>query len=166
MTCFNNVVLVKAEADFYDVSFFEANIPLCYLSAVIKNHVNSVTMPIDMRIDLNPLKKFENHLIKMKKEGRKCDLVGIFNVFSSILVKAVQVHTFNYKNIIKYFIIGVKYLPKKLYELIGEEISIFNHENLISANYDKQKNNFSNTVKKILYKILMFPFTAVVPVGW
>ncbi len=81
-----------------------------------------------------------------------------------MLVKAVQVNTFNYKNIVKYFIIGVKYLPKKLYELIGEEISIFNYENLISANYDKQKNNFSNTVKKILYKILMFPFTAVVPV--
>jgi len=90
--------------------------------------------------------------------------IKIFNVFSSMLVKAVQVNTFNYKNIIKYFIIGVKYLPKKLYELIGEEISIFNHENLISANYDKQKNNFSNTVKKVLYKILMFPFTAVVPV--
>lgn len=83
MTYFNNVVLVKAEADFYDVSFFEANIPLCYLSAVIKNHVNSVTMPIDMRIDLNPLKKFENHLIKMKKEGRKCDLVGISTMSSS-----------------------------------------------------------------------------------
>jgi len=54
MSYFKNIILFKAEVDFFDVSFFEANIPLCYLSAIIKEHVNSVEMPIDMRVDPEP----------------------------------------------------------------------------------------------------------------
>lgn len=83
MAYFKNIVLVKAEGNCFDASFFEANIPLCYLNAVIKDHVNSVTMPIDMRIDLRPFEKYENHLVKMEKEGRKCDLVGISTMTAS-----------------------------------------------------------------------------------
>jgi hypothetical protein len=48
---FQNVVLVKAEVDYFDASFFEANIPLCSLGAMIKDHVQSLSMPVDMRID-------------------------------------------------------------------------------------------------------------------
>ncbi len=83
MAYFKNVILVKAEGDFFDASFFEANIPICYLSAVIKDHVNSITMPMDMRIDLRPFEKYENYLIKMEKESRKCDLVGISTMTAS-----------------------------------------------------------------------------------
>ncbi len=83
MVYFNNVVLVKAEIECFDVTFFEANIPICYLGAVIKDHVNSVSMPIDMRIDLKPYDKFEKHLIRMERENRKCDLVGISTMTAS-----------------------------------------------------------------------------------
>ncbi|MCJ7651175.1 MAG: cobalamin-dependent protein, partial [Candidatus Lokiarchaeota archaeon] len=83
MVYFKNIILVKAECDYFDASFFEANIPLCYLSAVIKEYVNSVAMPIDMRIDLKPFEKFENYLIQMEKEGKKCDLVGISTMTAS-----------------------------------------------------------------------------------
>ena len=84
MIYFKNVVLIKAEADYFDASFFEANISLCYLGAVIRNHVDSVSIPIDMRIDLNPFKKFEDHLKKLKDEGRECDLVGISTMTASL----------------------------------------------------------------------------------
>ena len=83
MVYFKNIILVKAECDYFDASFFEANIPLCYLSAVIKDHVNYVKMPIDMRIDLNPYEKFEDYLIKMENYGKKCDLVGISTMTAS-----------------------------------------------------------------------------------
>ena len=83
MVNFNNVILVKAECDYFDASFFEANIPLCYLSAVIKDHVNYVNMPIDMRVDLKPYEKFEDYLIQMENEGKKCDLVGISTMTAS-----------------------------------------------------------------------------------
>ncbi len=83
MSYFNNIVLVKAEIEFFDVSFFEANISLCYLGAVIKNHVNSVSIPIDMRIDLDPFEKFDMHLKRMKDEGTNCDLVGISTMTAS-----------------------------------------------------------------------------------
>lgn len=83
MVYFKNIILVKAECDYFDASFFEANIPLCYLSAVIKDYVNYVKMPMDMRIDLNPYEKFENYLIQMEDEGKKCDLVGISTMTAS-----------------------------------------------------------------------------------
>ncbi|MHA1625352.1 MAG: B12-binding domain-containing radical SAM protein [Promethearchaeota archaeon] len=83
MVYFKNIILVKAECDYFDASFFEANIPLCYLSAVIKDHVNYVNMPIDMRIDLKPYEKFEDYLIQMENEGRNCDLVGISTMTAS-----------------------------------------------------------------------------------
>lgn len=83
MVYYNNVVLVTAEIECFDITFFEANIPICYLGAVIKDHVNSVSMPIDMRIDLKPYNKFEKHLLRMKKENRKCDLVGISTMTAS-----------------------------------------------------------------------------------
>ena len=115
MAYYNNVTLVKAEVDFFDVSFFEANIPLCYLGAVIKEHVNSVSIPIDMRIDLNPYEKFEEHLSKMKKEGRNCDLVGISTMTASFpnaikLAKIAKKHN-------AYVVVG-GYHPSALYERI------------------------------------------------
>ncbi len=67
---FKNVVLAKAEVDFFDASFFEANIPLCYLGAVIKNEVNSVSMPVDMRIDPQSLGTFRS-IVGKNEESRK-----------------------------------------------------------------------------------------------
>ncbi len=83
MSYFKNIILFKAEVDFFDVSFFEANIPLCYLSAIIKEHVNSVEMPIDMRVDPEPYGKLRKHLETMVKNRMKCDLVGISTMTAS-----------------------------------------------------------------------------------
>ncbi|MHA1805480.1 MAG: B12-binding domain-containing radical SAM protein [Promethearchaeota archaeon] len=93
MSYFKNIVLFKAEGDYFDVSFFEANIPLCYLSAVVKNHVNTVQMPVDMRIDQEPFRKLEEHLISMKKNGMKCDLMGISTMTASFpnAIKAARI---------------------------------------------------------------------------
>ena len=83
MSFYKNVVLMKAEVEFFDVSFFEANIPLCSLGAVIKDHVNSISMPVDMRIDLKPFEKFENHLKKLINQDMRCDLVAISTMTAS-----------------------------------------------------------------------------------
>ncbi|MHA1689958.1 MAG: B12-binding domain-containing radical SAM protein [Promethearchaeota archaeon] len=93
MSYFKNIVLFKAEGDYFDVSFFEANIPLCYLSAVVKEHVNSVQMPVDMRIDHEPFKKLEQHLEIMEKNGMTCDLMGISTMTASFpnALKAAQI---------------------------------------------------------------------------
>jgi anaerobic magnesium-protoporphyrin IX monomethyl ester cyclase len=115
MAYFNNVVLVKAEVEFFDVSFFEANIPLCYLGAIIKDHVNSVSIPIDMRIDPSPIsfKKFEKHLVNMEKQGNKCDLVGISTMTASFpnAIKLAKIA----KNHGAYVVAG-GYHPSALYE--------------------------------------------------
>lgn len=83
MSYFKNVVLVKAEVDFFDASFFEANIPLCYLGAMIKDHVQSLSMPVDMRIDPQALQHFESALAKMARAGNACDLVAISTMTAS-----------------------------------------------------------------------------------
>ena len=121
MAYFKNVILVKAEADFFDASFFEANIPICYLGAVIKDHVNSVIMPMDMRIDLKPFEKFENHLVKMKKEGNKCDLVGISTMTTSFpnAVKLAKIA----KKYGAYVVMG-GYHPSAMYEEIFDILEV------------------------------------------
>src|SRR5271157_5732642 len=80
---FNNVVLIKAEVDYFDASFFEANIPLCSLGAMIKDHVQSLSMPVDMRIDPQALKHFDEALAKMARAGHPCDLVAISSMTAS-----------------------------------------------------------------------------------
>ncbi len=113
MAYFNNVVLVKAEIEYFDVSFFEANIPICYLGAVIKDHVNSVSIPIDMRIDLNPFEKLETYLLKMETKGRKCDLIGISTMTASF-PNALKLATIAKKHG-AYVVLG-GYHPSALYE--------------------------------------------------
>ncbi|HME51984.1 MAG TPA: radical SAM protein [Candidatus Lokiarchaeia archaeon] len=83
MSYFKNVVLVKAEVEFFDASFFEANIPLCFLAAMIKDHVHSLSMPVDMRIDPRALQHFEIALAKMARDGNACDLVAISTMTAS-----------------------------------------------------------------------------------
>jgi magnesium-protoporphyrin IX monomethyl ester (oxidative) cyclase len=83
MSYFKNVVLVKAEVDFFDASFFEANIPLCYLGAMIKDDVKSLSMPVDMRIDPDALHHFDQALAKMASTGNACDLVAISTMTAS-----------------------------------------------------------------------------------
>ena len=121
MAYFKNVILVKAEANFFDASFFEANIPICYLGAVIKDHVNSVIMPMDMRIDLKPFEKFEKHLVKMKKEGNKCDLVGISTMTTSFpnAVKLAKIA----KKYGAYVVMG-GYHPSAMYEEIFDVLEV------------------------------------------
>ena len=121
MAYFKNVILIKAEADCFDASFFEANISICYLGAVVKDYVDSVIMPMDMRIDLEPFEKFENHLAKMTNEGNKCDIVGISTMTASFpnAVKLAKIA----KKYGAYVVMG-GYHPSAMYKEIFESSEV------------------------------------------
>ncbi len=115
---FKIVVLVKAEVDFFDASFFEANIPLCSLGAMIKDHVQSVSMPVDMRIDASALQHFEEALGKMARGGTPCDLVAISTMTASFpnAIKLARIA----KKFGSYVVVGGYHpsaLPKQMFDV-------------------------------------------------
>jgi hypothetical protein len=88
--------------------------------------------------------------------------IKIFRVFTSAFVKALRINTINYRKLPKIFAMGSRYLPKKFRELIKEEISLKNNFSL--RNFRGFSNGIFTTVKNLTYKLLMLPFTVLVPV--
>ena len=91
--------------------------------------------------------------------------VQAFKTFSTMFLKAIRIDTIKYRKVLKYMVIATRYLPQKTYELIKEELVIYNNNrkvNIFQGNFLK---HFKTSVKNIIYKFLMLPFTAVVPVG-
>ena len=91
--------------------------------------------------------------------------IQAFKTFSKMFVKAIRINSIKYRKVLKYLLIGAKFLPRKTHELIKEELQIFKNNrksNIFQMNMSK---NFKNLVKNIIYKFSMLPFTAVVPVG-
>jgi hypothetical protein len=90
--------------------------------------------------------------------------IHAFKAFMSLLIKAVRVDTVNYKKLTQYLIVGSKFFPKKYFELIREEIPIYNNKKNINGYKDNNMKSITNSAKIILYKVLLFPFTVLVPV--
>ena len=81
-----------------------------------------------------------------------------------MLVKAIRLNTINYSQFSKYLIVSAKFLPKKFYEQISEEIQIYNTNKKSSLYDDNETKVLTDSVRNLVYKVLMFPFTALVPV--
>jgi len=91
--------------------------------------------------------------------------IQVFKTFSSMVVKAVRLDTINYKKLPKFLDVIVRFFPKKLYELIREEISNFNNNERNRAYQGNLMKNLANSAKNLVYKLILFPFTVLVPVG-
>ena len=81
-----------------------------------------------------------------------------------MLVKAVRFDMINYKKLPEFLVVMVKFFPKKLYELIKEEILNFNNNERNRAYQGNLMKNLPNSVKNLLFKLTFFPFTVLVPV--
>ncbi len=95
----------------------------------------------------------------------------VISLMVSLFARSFQFKTFNWMELPKLLFIGSKFLPKRWFDLIVEEFKNRKTQTqLISQTdpaYQAKLGGMGSLIesgKKLLYKFLLFPFTAIVPI--